>query len=297
LFRSIFTLSPQIFPIDEPPCHTNLRVKLVSIKHAQDYTSQLAQADIFQLGLSMCAVATGCSFNSLNSIQDDHHRYKHQLRNILKSYDVSLMLLVDWMLEPEGPQRATINDVIRHPFFMGVNETEAFTFALNGNLFSGLFLNGEAEQEFEHGLLELKLELLSQAEDIFSRFLTVRADVDDDDADADSSHDIVHGEDAIAAAALPSAGEAAVIQQQQREVEELFARQVHRIFSERGFVGERCLSLSQFPQFCLSVGIQLPDHINRKKKGWLKELFTAFPLLFCVKHDLSGYPHVSAIRS
>ena len=153
----------QIFPIDEPPCHTNLRVKLISMKHACDFTPELAQADIFQLGLSMCAVATGRPFESENSNEEDLAHYVAHRREALKSYDVSLMLLIDWMLDLDGAQRASIADVIRHPFFMGVNETEAFSLALKGNLFAELVAN----KDFDAELKELKIELEREISRVF----------------------------------------------------------------------------------------------------------------------------------
>ena len=76
----------------------------------------------------MCAVAIGKCECTLDS-------YRQTNRESLRSYDVSLMLLVDWMIDIDSSRRATIADVIRHPYFMGIHETEAFALALHGGLF------------------------------------------------------------------------------------------------------------------------------------------------------------------
>jgi hypothetical protein len=177
---------PQIFPIDEPPCHTNLRVKLISMKHARDFTPELAQADIFQLGLSMCAVALGQQFASTSSNEGDVERYLALHRAALKSYDVSLTLLIDWMLELDGAKRASIADVIRHPFFMGVNETEAFALALFGNLFTGLVAN----KDFDIELKDLKTELESEIGRVFGLLRVDGSSDDGSDGSSDESEDL-----------------------------------------------------------------------------------------------------------
>ena len=176
---------PQIFPIDEPPCHTNLRVKLISMKHARDFTPELAQADIFQLGLSMCAVALGKPFGSTGSNEGDVERYLAQHRAALKSYDVSLTLLIDWMLELDGAKRASIADVIRHPFFMGVNETEAFALALFGNLFTGLVAN----EGFDMELKDLKTELEREISRVFGLLRVDGGSDDGSDGGSDGGSD------------------------------------------------------------------------------------------------------------
>ncbi len=177
--------SSQIFPIDEPPSHTNLRVKLVSLKHAKDYTTSLSHEDILQLGLSMCAVAIGSNECTPDS-------YTRSGRQHLQSYDVSLMLLVDWMLDSDTEKRATIADVIRHPYFMGIHETEAFAMALHGGLFKGLV---SAEQFDQNALKPMSNVLRSEIAVIFDVLKGVpEANDEDEDGDEDADCDDVCSE-------------------------------------------------------------------------------------------------------
>ena len=157
-------------------------MKLVSLKHAQDYTVHLSQRDILQLGLSMCAVAVGkgdCSAASYGEVD----------RLTLRAYDVPLMLLIDWMLDADPGRRATIADVIRHPYFMGNHETEAFALALHGGLFESLVAKTAFDEQ--HALRELGDVLYGEMGSMFNALKTVPDAADDEEhsEDCESSSD------------------------------------------------------------------------------------------------------------
>ena len=185
---SRYILFSQIFPIDEPPSHTNLRVKLVSLKHARDYNTHLSQRDILQLGLSMCAVAIGkCQCDAVSYLQTD--------REARRSYDVSLMLLVDWMIDDDPSHRASIADVIRHPYFMGIHETEAFALALHGGLFHRPQAGLVTQESLNNALDEMSGVLLNEIDGIFGTLSAEPEPCDEDDVDCDSGDDGDDGDD------------------------------------------------------------------------------------------------------
>ncbi len=125
----------------------------------------------------MCAVAIGKSECTLDS-------YASSDRQDLQSYDVSLMLLVDWMLDPDGNKRATIADVIRHPYFMGIHETEAFALALHGGLFKSLVSTGQFDQD---ALKPMSDVLRSEMGKIFDALKVLPEADEDEDVDCDNS--------------------------------------------------------------------------------------------------------------
>jgi len=157
---SRYILFSQIFPIDEPPSHTNLRVKLVSLKHARDYNTPLSQSDILQLGLSMCAVAIG----KCQCTPDSYHQTN---RESLRSYDVSLMLLVDWMIDDDPSRRATIDDVVQHPYFMNIQQAEEFSHALHNGMFTGPEAGLVTQEGLDNALDEMRVVLLNEMVGIF----------------------------------------------------------------------------------------------------------------------------------
>jgi hypothetical protein len=115
----------KVFLIEEPPRSTNLRVKLVSMRRADTLTPVREREDIEDLGKAMARVVLGESCN---------------LEELL-SYDPSLYWLVAWILdESDG---ATLADVIRHPYFMSLNEKEVFTLALEGDIFGEILTTAE----------------------------------------------------------------------------------------------------------------------------------------------------------
>ena len=151
---------PQIFPIDMPPSHANLRVKLVGLKHARDYSTPLSQRDIVQLGLSMCAVAIG----KRKCTPDSYHQTN---RESLRSYDVSLMLLVDWMIDDDPSRRATIDDVVQHPYFMNIQQAQAFSHALHNGMFTGPEAGLVTQEGLDNALDEMRVVLLNEMVGIF----------------------------------------------------------------------------------------------------------------------------------
>jgi hypothetical protein len=157
-------------------------VKLVSLKHARDYNLPFSQSDILQLGLSMCAVAIG----KCDCTLDTYHQTN---RESLRSYDVSLMLLVDWMIDIDPSRRATIADVIRHPYFMGIHETEAFALALHGGLFQRPEAGLVTQESLDNALDEMRGMLLNETAGIFGVLSAQRDPCDDDDVDCDSGDD------------------------------------------------------------------------------------------------------------
>jgi hypothetical protein len=115
----------KVFLIEEPPRSTNLRVKLVSMRRADTLTPVREREDIEDLGKAMARVVLGESGNMEE----------------LLSYDPSLYWLVAWILdESDG---ATLADVIRHPYFMSLNEKEVFTLALEGDIFGEILTIAE----------------------------------------------------------------------------------------------------------------------------------------------------------
>jgi len=117
----------KVFLIEEPPRSTNLRVKLVSMRWADTLNPAREAADIHALGHAMVRVVLGAQSSDVEQ---------------LLSYDPSLYLLIKWILQTDG-DGATLADVIRHPYFMSLNEKEAFTLALEGGVFGQIASTAE----------------------------------------------------------------------------------------------------------------------------------------------------------
>jgi hypothetical protein len=150
--RNISLAYFKVFLIEEPPRATNLRVKLVSMKNANVYTpdnTAEVTKDIQDLARAMMEVVLGDKkqFEPQNasSLEDPFVKSETQVAMVAKvqSYDPSLFLLIDWMLNG-----ATLADVIRHPYFMSLNEKEAFTLALEGDVFSSIASASEVSAPF-----------------------------------------------------------------------------------------------------------------------------------------------------
>ena len=109
----------KFFLIEEPPRSTNLRVKLVSMRRADILSPERQRADIQALGNAMARVVLGTQSSDTE---------------LLLPYDPSLYHLITWILQTDG-DGATLADVVRHPYFMSLNEKEAFTLALEGGVF------------------------------------------------------------------------------------------------------------------------------------------------------------------
>jgi hypothetical protein len=115
----------KVFLIEEPPRSTNLRVKLVSMRKADNLTPIREREDIEDLGHAMARLVLGENPN----VEE------------LLSYDPSLYWLVKWILDDSNSP--TLADVIRHPYFMSLNEKEVFTFALEGGVFGEILTTAE----------------------------------------------------------------------------------------------------------------------------------------------------------
>jgi hypothetical protein len=113
----------KVFLIQEPPLSTNLRVKLVSMRRAHPLTSARQRADIEALGHAMARVVLG----------NDHDKANASSIEQLLHYDPALYWLISWILD--NAHGATLADIIRHPYFMSLNEKEVFTLALAGGVF------------------------------------------------------------------------------------------------------------------------------------------------------------------
>lgn len=115
----------KVFLIEEPPRSTNLRVKLVSMRKADHLTPVREREDIEDLGQAMARIVLGENPN----VEE------------LMSYDPSLYWLVKWILDDSNSP--TLADVVRHPYFMSLNEKEVFTFALEGGVFGEILTTTE----------------------------------------------------------------------------------------------------------------------------------------------------------
>jgi hypothetical protein len=117
----------KVFLIEEPPRSTNLRVKLVSMRRAENLTDDRERRDIIGLGNAMARVVLGDD----SSIDE------------LMSYDPSLYWLVTWILQNPDQDGAKLADVIRHPYFTSLNEKEVLTLALQGDIFGQIITAAE----------------------------------------------------------------------------------------------------------------------------------------------------------
>ena len=280
----------QIFPIDEPPSHTNLRVKLVSLKHAQQFTTALSQRDVLQLGLSMCAVAIGRQACTLDS-----YRQTHQLT--LQSYDVPLSLLVNWMIEGDPCLRATIADVVRHPYFMGTHETEAFALALHGGLFEGegLVANGG----FERALGQMSVVLMGEMAGMFDalRAEPELCDDDGDDGDGDGDGDADadgdgNGDGGDGGGGGECNGEYAVDDDDDDNGPcWAFAVAAHKFLVSHGFINDSkrinlaglcnpTAKLTLYPNNLMLIPES--ERSGKKAKGYLRRMLQAYPAIFTV---------------
>jgi hypothetical protein len=121
----------KIFLIQEPPRSTNLRVKLVSMRKAQPLNSVNQRDDITALGHAMARVVLGCDYDQTNASSIER----------LLHYDPALYWLISWILD--STNGASLADVIRHPYFMSLNEKEVFTLALAGGVFGQILSEAE----------------------------------------------------------------------------------------------------------------------------------------------------------
>jgi hypothetical protein len=121
----------KVFLIQEPPRSTNLRVKLVSMRKANILTSVDERTDIEALGHAMARVILGLDYDSANASSIEQ----------LLQYDPALYWLISWILDKTNG--ATLADVIRHPYFMSLNEKEVFTLALAGGVFGQILSAAE----------------------------------------------------------------------------------------------------------------------------------------------------------
>jgi hypothetical protein len=157
----------EIFFIEEPPSSTNLRVKLVSLKHAMPVVADdergvaLMRKDIADLGEAMCRVVLGTAAEGGPPLDPKEQHLQ------LQAYDPSLCDLVDWMLV-DGISGASIEDVIRHPYFMSLNDKEAFTLALEGKIFDDM----AKDDALEDALGPLKRILEGRLEALFHQLQT-----------------------------------------------------------------------------------------------------------------------------
>ena len=94
---------------------------------------------------------------------------------------MSLMLLVDWMIDDDPSRRATIADVIRHPYFMGIHETEAFALALHGGLFTGPEAGLVTQEGLDNSLDEMRVVLQNEMVGIFGALSAEPEPCDDGD--------------------------------------------------------------------------------------------------------------------
>lgn len=150
--RNISLAYFKVFLIEEPPRSTNLRVKLVSMKNANVYTSDNTAEvtkDIQDLARAMMEVVLGDKkqFEPHDAALLERSVVNKQTQDAMlakvQNYDPSLFLLIHWMLSG-----ATLADVIRHPYFMSLNEKEAFTLALQGDVFSSIASESEVSAPF-----------------------------------------------------------------------------------------------------------------------------------------------------
>jgi len=157
----------KIFFIEEPPSSTNLRVKLVSLKHAKPVVADdeqgvaLMRKDIADLGEAMRRVVLGTHAKGGAPLDPEEQHLQ------LQAYDPSLCDLVDWMLV-DGMSGASIEDVIRHPYFMSLNDKEAFTLALEGKIFDDI----ADDDALEDALGPLKRILEGRLEALFNQLQT-----------------------------------------------------------------------------------------------------------------------------
>ena len=151
----------KVFLIEEPPRSTNLRVKLVSMKDAvvfpTDGTAEaLVTKDIHDLGCAMMEVVLGDKkqFEPQNpSSMDEAAKIKftqEKMLSAIQTYDPSLFLLLHWIFSIDG---ARLDDIIRHPYFMSLNEKEAFTLALEGDVFASIATALEVRTPFFTALI------------------------------------------------------------------------------------------------------------------------------------------------
>ena len=155
----------KIFFIEEPPSSTNLRVKLVSLKHAKPVVADekqsvaLMRKDIADLGEAMRHVVLGTHAEGRPPLDPKEQHLQ------LQAYDPSLCDLVDWMLVHDMSKQASIEDVIRHPYFMSLNDKEAFTLALEGKIFDDM----ASDDALEDALGPLKRILEGRLEALFNQ--------------------------------------------------------------------------------------------------------------------------------
>jgi hypothetical protein len=122
------THSSQIFPIWESSIQ-RLRVKLVGLKRAGKGREANYQNDVRDLGAAMCWIATVRD----NSRPDDRD-FAAQLQS-LKSYDPSLFFLITWMTNtPPNEHPPTMQEVLRHPYFMSPAQRQTFGIAIGGGM-------------------------------------------------------------------------------------------------------------------------------------------------------------------
>jgi hypothetical protein len=116
------TCSPQIFPIWESSIQ-RLRVKLVGLKQANRQADY--QKDVRDLGVAMCWIAT----NRGSPCPD----FATQLQS-LKSYDPSLYFLISWMTNSPPKPVPSMEEVLRHPYFMSPAQRQTFGIAIGGGM-------------------------------------------------------------------------------------------------------------------------------------------------------------------
>jgi hypothetical protein len=124
---SFSSLVLQVFPLRQSALSNHkLRVKLVGLHNAAIFSSgQDFAPDVFDLGRTMLWIITNskdampaptpiskrgvCSASAALSPEEE------ECIESLRSYDPSLMLLLQWMTDPNPGDRADMMDVLRHP--------------------------------------------------------------------------------------------------------------------------------------------------------------------------------------
>jgi hypothetical protein len=109
----------QVFPLRQSLLSNHkLRVKLVGLNDASKLESTDTTPDVYDLGRTMLWIAGAQTVQlgdvSVAGISLEPSNIPVNLET-LRSYDPSLMLLLQWMTESDASKRAVMMDVLRHP--------------------------------------------------------------------------------------------------------------------------------------------------------------------------------------
>ena len=116
----------------------------------------LVTKDIHDLGCAMMELVLGDKkqFEPQNPLSMDEaakNKFTQEwMLSAIQTYDPSLFLLLQWIFSIEG---ARLDDIIRHPYFMSLNEKEAFTLALEGDVFASIATALEVRTPFFAALI------------------------------------------------------------------------------------------------------------------------------------------------